>query len=146
MKEEHFNSGELSKTFAKANARFINITVGGSVQLPNCPNILLKTQFYPLINQRITPLWSSPYAKFLSLKYVFYIYIYIYIFYSIFTMVNNKIISDLSLSNISKLNLNQNTNSNHKFKINQTRKKKKKRKEKDKANLTHLSCGGEEDK
>ena len=78
MKEEHFNSGELSKTFAKANARFINITVGGSVQLPNCPNILLKTQFYPLINQRITPLWSSPYAKFLSPKYVFYIYIYIY--------------------------------------------------------------------
>ena len=144
MKEEHFNSGELSKTFAKANARFINITVGGNVQLPNWPNILLKTQFYPLINQRITPLWSSPYAKFLSPKYVFYIYIYI--FYSIFTMVNNKIISDLSLSNISKLNLNQNTNSNHKFKINQTRKKKKKRKEKDKANLTHLSRGGEEDK
>ena len=32
-----------------------NITVGGGVQLPNCLNILLKTQIYPLINQRITP-------------------------------------------------------------------------------------------
>ena len=79
----------------------------------------------------------------LLLSIFFFNFIYVIFFNSIFTTTNNKIISDLfSLSNISKLNLNQNTNSNHNFKINQTRKKKKK----DKANLTHLSHDGEEDK
>ena len=55
-----------SEPFVKANARFINITVRSCVQLPNCPNILFRTQFYPLINQNITLLWSSPHARFLS--------------------------------------------------------------------------------
>ena len=65
-KKSTFTQDNSSKPFAKANARFINIIVGGCIQLPNCPNMLLKTQFYSLINQRITPLWSSPHAKFLS--------------------------------------------------------------------------------
>ena len=47
--------GQLSATFAKVKALLINIIVGSEVQLPNCPHILLKIQFFPLINQRITP-------------------------------------------------------------------------------------------
>ena len=85
MKEEHFNSGELSKTFAKANVRFINITVGGSVQLPNCPNILLKTQFYPLINQKNNTSLELTLRQIpLTQVCLLYIYIYIYILLNIY--------------------------------------------------------------
>ena len=137
MKEEHFNSGQLSETFVKVNVCFINITVGGGVQLPNYLNILLKTQIYPLINQRITPFWSSSHP---NMSYIFFFTQYL-------QWLTTKSFLTFSLSNISKLNLNQNTNLNHNFKINQTRKKKKEKKiEEDKANLTHLSCSGEANK
>ena len=70
-----------------------------------------------------------------------YIYIYIYIFTQYLQRLTTKSFQNFSLSNISKFDLNQNTNSNHNFKIYQKKKKKK-----DKANLTHLSRNGEEDK
>ena len=68
MKEVHFNTGQFFRAFCKSQYAFhkyYHIIIEGSVQLPNCPNILLKTQFYPSIDQRITSLWSSPHARFL---------------------------------------------------------------------------------
>ena len=55
VKDETLMYGQLSAAFAKAKTLLINITVGSEGQLPNCPHILLKTKFYHLINQRITP-------------------------------------------------------------------------------------------
>ena len=42
---------DSSQILLQKPARFINITVGGAFHKYFCPNILLKTQFYPLINQ-----------------------------------------------------------------------------------------------
>ena len=55
--------------FANATTLLINIIVGFESQVINCPRVLLKTQFYPLINQGRLPFVApEPFDKLIATK------------------------------------------------------------------------------
>ena len=57
------------RSFCKCKSAFVNITIGSEGQVLNCPHVLLKTQFYPLINQGRSPFAApEPFDKLTATK------------------------------------------------------------------------------